>query len=124
MIFFRRKQQGLSAHWHILNETAQVQAILDASRERPQLVFKHSTRCSISSMAWHRILAQEEALANTYDLHYLDLIAYRPVTDAITQASGIPHASPQVLVFHKEKLVFDASHHLIEPEALMALQVA
>lgn len=51
MIFFRKKQQGLSSYWHILNEPDQVNELLEASMNRPQLVFKHSTRCSISSMA-------------------------------------------------------------------------
>jgi bacillithiol system protein YtxJ len=40
--------------WQHLTELEQWKAIQSASFEQPQVVFKHSTRCSISSMALNR----------------------------------------------------------------------
>ena len=76
-----------------------------------QILFKHSTRCSVSSFA-QRILKSEFSDENNeiFDLHYLDLINYRDVSNAIAQRYGIEHESPQILVIQNGKCIYHASH--------------
>lgn len=40
--------------WLDLNQVDQLDAIIEDSKTKPVVLFKHSTRCSISSMAKNR----------------------------------------------------------------------
>lgn len=95
---------------HLILEEA-LEGILEASNVRPQLVFKHSTRCSISTMAKDRL--ERNWNLDHVDPWYLDLLNYRGVSNMIESRFGVRHESPQVLVFDQGKLVFHASHNSI-----------
>jgi len=98
-------------NWHPLTDLAQLDAIDAASAERPILIFKHSTRCNISSAALSRLerawTAADDAQHVTY---HLDLLRHRDVSNAIAERYGVEHASPQVLVIRNGKCVYDESH--------------
>lgn len=97
--------------WKTLNEEQQIAEIVELSHEKPQLVFKHSTRCSISSMAKSR-LEREWNLGNV-ETWYLDLIAYRNVSNAIASELGVHHESPQAILLKGGVVVHDSSHNSI-----------
>ena len=97
--------------WKSLNEEKQIAEIVELSNEKPQLIFKHSTRCSISSMAKSR-LEREWDLENV-EPWYLDLIAYRNVSNAIESQLGVNHESPQAILLKDGIAVYDASHNSI-----------
>ncbi|MFB6454661.1 bacillithiol system redox-active protein YtxJ [Chitinophaga sp. Hz27] len=96
-------------NWIPLTSETQLQEINDASASRTIVIFKHSTRCSISSMAKSRL---ERAVApEGADFYYLDLIAYRNISNAIEHKYGIPHESPQILMVRNGKCIYDDSHN-------------
>lgn len=97
--------------WRTLSEEKQIAEIVELSHEKPQLIFKHSTRCSISSMAKSR-LVREWNLENV-EPWYLDLIAHRNVSNAIASELGVFHESPQVIVLKDGIVVHDSSHNSI-----------
>lgn len=97
--------------WKNLTEEQQIAQVVEASRERPQMIFKHSTRCSISSMAKSR-LEREWDLENV-EPWYLDLVAYRNVSNAIASQLGVHHESPQAILIKDGKVVHDSSHNAI-----------
>jgi bacillithiol system protein YtxJ len=72
----------------------------------PQIVFKHSTRCGISSMALHRMKSYTEK----QNFHLVDVINQRAVSNHIAETFKTLHASPQLLIIHKGIKVFDTSH--------------
>jgi bacillithiol system protein YtxJ len=109
----------LKTDFHSLENEQQLEALLTASHTRPQFVFKHSTRCSISSMALSRF-DKGLSSASMPEGWYLDLIRYRSISDALSRLSGIPHESPQVLLFHAGRCIFHASHLAIRPEEIAA----
>lgn len=86
------------------------------SNQQVFVVFKHSTRCSISSMVKNRL---ERELNENIDIYYLDLIKYRNVSNLIAQRSGVTHESPQVIVFKNGQSVYDASHTGIMADELL-----
>ena len=94
-----------------LNETAQLDQINEQSKNKAQVLFKHSTRCSVSSFA-KRILVNEfsDELSEKFDIHYLDLIAHRDVSGAIAEKYNVEHQSPQMLVIINGTCVYNASH--------------
>ena len=102
--------------WKEMTSEEQIAEIVELSHEKPQLIFKHSTRCSISSMAKSR-LEREWNLENV-ELWYLDLIAYRNVSNAIASQLGVHHESPQAILLKDGVVVHDSSHNSISVKQL------
>jgi bacillithiol system protein YtxJ len=96
-------------NWKILETESQLEEIAQKSFERPQVIFKHSTRCSISHMAKSRL--ERSHTPENFDFHYLDLIAYRPVSNKIVNRFGVDHESPQILLIRNGECIFDESHN-------------
>lgn len=94
--------------WNQLTSAEQLTVIKEKSAQKPQVIFKHSTRCSISSVAWQRL--QKGALPDGADFYFLDLLKYRPLSNAVADEFGVHHESPQVLVVKEGKCIYDESH--------------
>lgn len=105
-------------NWIEINEAGQVDQLVLRSNEKPQLVFKHSTSCGISARMKARLEETWDIDTASVDVHYLDLLTYRPVSNYIAETAGVYHQSPQVLLFKDGKVVMDASHHAIKVEAI------
>lgn len=98
-------------NWLPLTDLAQLDVIDAASAERPVLLFKHSTRCSISTAALHRMeSAWTSGDDSTHSAYYLDLLRHRDVSNAIAERYEVEHASPQVLVIRNGRCVHTTSH--------------
>lgn len=106
--------------WPPLSAQAGVDALSEQSRDRPQLVFKHSTRCSISHAAKRALDESAQLLSTHATLHYLDLLAFRPISDAIAQQFAVPHESPQVLLIVNGECTREWSHYEIQPDHILA----
>ncbi len=103
-----------------LKEETQLNNIFEDSNSLPMgaLIFKHSTRCSISKMVLDRFRREWELPANEMSVYYLDLIKYRSVSNTISEKFGIIHESPQILVIRNGKCVYNASHNMISPRLI------
>ncbi|TAG59183.1 MAG: bacillithiol system redox-active protein YtxJ [Cytophagales bacterium] len=98
-------------NWKKLESENQINEIIIESFSQTVLIFKHSTRCSISDSAKNRLERQWiEEKSNNAIIYYLDLIAFRSVSNAISEKFDIEHQSPQVLVIKNEKCIYNASH--------------
>jgi bacillithiol system protein YtxJ len=103
-------------HWNPLTDVHQLDEIVEISQNQPVVIFKHSTRCSISSTALSRF---ERAWGDTESAaFYLDLIAYRPISLEIAEKFGIQHQSPQALVINKGACTYSATHWDISVDEL------
>ena len=102
--------------WQNLESVDGLSSIVEASHAKPQLIFKHSTRCGISAGAKRRLDAGTEQLAEHLDLHYLDLISHRDVSNEIASRFSVRHESPQVLLVKDGKCIYTASHSQIDVE--------
>ncbi len=100
--------------WHQLTDINQLQEIISISNQQPHenlavLLFKHSTRCSISSMALNRLETRwkdEEKIP----AYYLDLLNHRDISNEIETLFNVEHASPQVLLIKNGKCIYSSSH--------------
>lgn len=104
-------------NWIILNDEQQLVDIKEKSKEKPQVIFKHSTRCSISSMAKTRL--DKASSPTDVDFYFLDLIQYRKISNQIADMFSVPHQSPQVLVIKDGKSVYDESHSGIRMDDIL-----
>lgn len=101
-------------NWIPLTSEEQLPQIIAQSQSKSQLIFKHSSRCSVSSMALSRL---ERAVApDTIDFYFLDLIKYRSLSAQVAETFKVFHESPQVLLIRKGECIYDESHSGIRME--------
>lgn len=105
-------------NWENLNSEQQFIELL--ASEPLFAVFKHSTRCSISSMAKSRL---EREWNLELPIFHLDLIQYRSISNLIADKSGVEHQSPQLIVFQNGKPIYDASHSGIVVDEIQVEQI-
>lgn len=106
----------MSFPWQNLTALSDVDRLCDASYKAPQVIFKHSTRCNISSVALRRFEAHTPRPDTVY--HFLDLINYRHISNAIAEVFNVYHESPQVLLISKGECIYDESHFGIQSAEL------
>lgn len=104
-------------NWINLTNIEQLQEINAQSYNRSQVIFKHSTRCSISSMVLSR-LERSDAPADI-DFYLLDLIKHRDVSNKVAEAYHVHHESPQILLIKSGECTLDESHYGITMDALV-----
>ncbi len=97
--------------WIELKEASELAKIKELSALHPVLIFKHSTRCSISSSAISRLERNwnKDEMKNV-TTYYLDLINYRDLSNKIASDFQIEHQSPQLLLIQNGQCKYDASH--------------
>ena len=103
--------------WIPINEEDQIKEIITKSAETPQILFKHSTRCSVSSMAKNRL--EKKSLPEGMDFYYLDLIKHRNISNKIAADFDVQHKSPQILVIRDGKCIYTESHSGITMEDIV-----
>lgn len=96
--------------WILLTNKEQVKDLIESSHQKPLVIFKHSTRCSVSAVAKYRLESDWSFDAAELDAYFLDLIMHRDVSNYISEAFGIYHESPQMLLIREGECVCDASH--------------
>lgn len=104
--------------WQKLIASEQWLAIQSASYEQAQLVFKHSTRCSISAMALSRFENTDLFKKDILPCWYLDLIQFRHISDQIAADTHVIHESPQCIVIDQGKVLYAASHGMIDGQTI------
>lgn len=104
-------KKSKSMNWNVINSDAVLNTIVEESNTQRVLIFKHSTRCSISSMALNRMeRSWNESEMQGVSPYILDLIAYRSLSNRIAELFDVYHESPQVLVIENGKCIYTASH--------------
>jgi bacillithiol system protein YtxJ len=100
-------------NWIPLTFMGQLDEIVAFSNQKPVVIFKHSTRCSISRMALKQFEAEYD-LDDTVDVYFLDLLEHRDISNEIASRFGVNHQSPQLLLIKDGKCVYDVSHSDID----------
>ena len=103
-------------NWHPINTIEQLEQIKAASYNTPQVIFKHSTTCSISRMALDRFERAETP--ENVDFHYLDLLNFRAISNEIATFFQVHHESPQLLLIKDGECIYDESHYGIMMDEL------
>jgi bacillithiol system protein YtxJ len=106
--------------WKNLTQISEVDDAVAHSSIKPVVFFKHSTRCSISSMALNRLKSLNPEVLGTADFYYLDLIAHRDVSNYIAEKLEVHHESPQIVIVRDGECTYDASHMEIDANELIS----
>lgn len=102
-------------NWSNLTSIDQLEQLAD----NDFVVFKHSTRCGVSSMALKQF--KSEMPENGIHCYLLDLLQHRDVSEYISNKWGVVHESPQVLLIQGGRCTYTASHQNINAGAVSEL---
>ncbi len=104
--------------WTELTQIETLDQIIEESNQGDVVIFKHSTRCPISSMALNRVETKANLAAKQINWYFLDLIKYRSISNEIAERFQVEHQSPQVLLIRAGISIYDESHNGISIDAL------
>ncbi len=110
MFWSKSKKLAEGIDWNILKSEEQLKELIVESKEQPILIYKHSTRCSISGMVLERLERSWSKDGNPIKPYFLDLIALRSLSNAVAETFRIYHESPQVILIKNGEAIYDASH--------------
>ncbi|HTE00329.1 MAG TPA: bacillithiol system redox-active protein YtxJ [Mucilaginibacter sp.] len=105
-------------NWILLESAEQLNGI--KQQQGYSLIFKHSTRCSISLMAKRRFEMDKDHLPDNVPLYFLDLIKYRDISNQIVEDFQVHHQSPQLLLIKDGECILDQSHGGISIEEALS----
>ena len=91
-----------------------------AFREPWALVFKHSTRCPVSSAAWREVAAFRKAHPDAVVL-VVHVVEQRALSNALASRTGVRHASPQAILLENGRVAWHDSHEGVTADALERL---
>ena len=103
-------------NWIDLIDEQQLSSLKELSKQKAQLIFKHSTRCSISTMAKSRLERDEQSPSG--DFYYLDLLKHRSISDQIAEDFSVAHQSPQIILIKNTECVYEESHSGIQMDEI------
>jgi bacillithiol system protein YtxJ len=103
--------------WIPLTFVGQLDEIVAFSEQKPVVIFKHSTRCSISRFSLKQF---EREFDFEVDAYFLDLLEHRDISNEIATRFNVYHQSPQLLLIKDGKSVYDVSHDAIDATELKA----
>lgn len=102
--------------WRKLTDLGQLNELTALSFEKPVLIFKHSTRCSISRFALKQFENEYDFSNEDLQPYFLDLLEHRSISNEIASRFGVFHQSPQILIIKEGKCVYDESHDSINAQ--------
>lgn len=114
-----QENQSLSkVGWRQLRDLGQLNEIVNESADKTVIIFKHSTRCGVSRMGLKQF-ENEFSMHEEITPYFLDILAYRALSNEIAHWFGVLHQSPQLIVIKDGKAVLNESHGSIDASQLL-----
>jgi bacillithiol system protein YtxJ len=101
-------------NWKHLTSLRDLENAISASDLGTVVLFKHSTRCSVSRMALKMFEQGWDESLKDVSAYYLDLLENRPVSAEIAEKLNIEHQSPQMLIVQNGHVVHHSNHDAID----------
>ena len=96
--------------WISLDSVNQLEQIATESKNKFEIVFKHSTRCPLSTVAKMRLQSKWTIPSDQILFYYLDIIKHRDISNELAERYQVKHESPQILLIRDDQAVYDNSH--------------
>lgn len=114
-IFGKKEDQDHSKPlWKKIESQKDLNAAIEKSSQQKVLIFKHSTRCFISKTVLRSFEKQMQESDKNFGYYFLDLLAYRSISNEIESRFDVVHQSPQLIVLENGKAIYNASHQNID----------
>lgn len=99
--------------WKNIESEADLEDLIKESFERKVVIFKHSKRCFISKTVLKNFEKEVQNSDKNISFYFLDLLAFRSISNKIADDFEVQHQSPQMIVLENGKVLKDASHQSI-----------
>jgi bacillithiol system protein YtxJ len=116
--FSKKKQTSLQLPWRHLESNEMLESLFQTPSTIPFILFKHSTRCGISSFVLSKFEREWNLDEEKCHLYYLDLLQFREISALIESLSGVLHQSPQLILVHSGNIIYHDSHNNIEASVI------
>ena|SRR5690606_24919808 len=100
----------MSSLWQSITNEAELNSLLSGNGTAPGtyfLILKHSSRCAISAIAKNRLERKADPRISYF---LIDVIHHRQISNALAEASGVQHESPQAFLYNGTTVVDVKSH--------------
>ena len=105
------EKSDVAFNWILLTEENQLKEIIEESKTKLVVVFKHSTRCGISRGVLSKFEKATDSKVENVAFYYLDLLKYRNISNEIASLLSVYHQSPQAILIKNGEVVTHNSHY-------------
>jgi len=107
----KEEQKETKSFWKVIKSEEDLEKAIKESYQNKVGIFKHSTSCFISKTVLKNFEKEiENSEEQNASFYFLDLLAFRPISNKIAEDFGIRHESPQLIVFENGEAINNASH--------------
>lgn len=111
-------------NWKKLNSLDQLEQIIEQSRVKPALIFKHRNSEEESLQAKEKIENDWSIPDDQLACYIIDVMQDKAVASEVSEFAGIPNVFPQVLLFADGVAMYDESHEMINVKKIkLALKI-
>src|SRR5258708_1228598 len=102
----------MTNHFQKVQDLKALHELLEQSKEKPVVIFKHSTTCAISAGAYEQMAKLKGEVA------LIDVQSARDISREIATSTGGGHESAEVIILRNAKPVWHTSHWDITREVV------
>lgn len=111
-------------NWKSLNTRAEFDRLVEDSKDKPALIFKHRPSSPESTQALENLEKEWTISPENLDLYLLDVMKEKEVTEVVTDMAGVMNEYPQVLLFADGVTMYDESREMISVKKIkLALKI-
>ncbi|MEO9873010.1 monothiol bacilliredoxin BrxC family protein [Ekhidna sp.] len=111
-------------NWKSLNTLSEFDRLVEDSREKPALVFKHRPSSPESAHAKELLERDWSISPESLDLYIIDVMKDKDIAEAVTDIAGVINEYPQVLLFADGVTMYDESREMISVKKIkLALKI-
>ena len=113
-----------SLYWKKLTSLDQFEQVIEESREKPALIFKHMNTSKESLQAKVTLENEWSIPSEQIACYIVDIYENKEVASEVSEFAGIPNVFPQVLLFADGVTMYDESHEMINVKKIkLALKI-
>lgn len=105
--------------WEMISDSSQVNPIIEASKEKPQLIYKHSHRCSVCFVAKGDLEMASDDIKEHADMHFVNVVKSRDAAHEIATELDVRHESPQAILVDDAEVIWHGSHGSIDADTIL-----
>ncbi len=111
-------------NWKSLSTIKEFDQLIESSRTKPALVFKHRPSSQESSKVKEMLEHDWTFTPDQMDLFIVDVMKDKDVASEVTENAGVMNEYPQVLLFADGVTMYDESHEMINVKKIkLALKI-
>ncbi|MEQ8904070.1 monothiol bacilliredoxin BrxC family protein [Ekhidna sp.] len=111
-------------NWKSLSTKDQFDQLVENSREKPALIFKHRPSSPESTHALEQLERDWTISPENLDLYMLDVMKEKDINEVVTDMAGVINEYPQVLLFADGVTMYDESREMISVKKIkLALKI-